>query len=309
MDRPTRRTEGSEVADGNTDNDTTSTRLVGIAWIILGVVVFTFFFASAKFVGTTDITLDIVFYRYVGGFMSICCVLALRRITPLQTTLRNVGLNLVRSTCGATGGSMMIAATAVLPVATATAIGLLDGVLIFLLGALLLKETPSRTTWSGLVLCLSGALCVVVIGQEGTFATASTQGLLLAVGGACFIAFEGVFIKVTGTRDRPIIALFYVNLFGCLLVFLALAIFGQLGALTDNILFIAWGPLAVFGQFCFFIGYRLAPLVIAGPVGYTWIIFSMLVGYLFFGEAVTMIAALGALLILLGGYLLSKGPA
>lgn len=72
---------------------------------------------------------------------------------------------------------------------------------------------------------------------------------------------------------------------------------------------LALGPLAILAQYCNIRGYRLADIAVAGPIGYSWILFAALLGLIAFGEVPDLGTGLGCLLILAGGYWLTKLPA
>ena len=118
--------------------------LRGVGWAMLGTGLFSLAYLAGKLSGDVVSVFQIVLLRYLGG-SSILLMMTLRQ-RSLHATLktRRPVAHLVRSVCSGSGGFAAIYAATHLPAASASAIGLLDGVLIVLLGALVFGERWSR---------------------------------------------------------------------------------------------------------------------------------------------------------------------
>ncbi|MEM9129756.1 MAG: DMT family transporter, partial [Pseudomonadota bacterium] len=65
------------------------------------------------------------------------------------------------------------------------------------------------------------------------------------------------------------------------------------------------GPVSLLAQYGTIRGYREAPLTVVAPIDYAWIVFSVLLGVLIFGEIPGLLTLVGCLIILIGGAILT----
>ncbi len=290
------------------DQELRAAEISGIVWTLVSTALFTLVYASAKLTGGTVPALTILFMRYIGGLATLITVLALRRESPLVYRSHQVPTHLLRSCCGSYGGVAAIQAPVFIPLLDATAIGLLEGVFITALGLLFLRERLTVLRWFGALLSLAGAV-IVVVGQ-GAFSSGLTQdhwvGLSLAVGGAFLIGVESLFIKKLAISERPMTLLLHVNCFGILLLAgPALWVWPDAPDLSP-FFFLLLGPIAILAQYTTIRGYALAPVALLAPIGYSWLLFAGLLGWIVFAEVPTLLSLAGALVMLLGGLALTR---
>ncbi len=108
--------------------------LRGIGWAMLGTGLFSLAYLAGKLSGDLASVLQIVLLRYLGGSSILLMITLGRRNLRATLVTGRPGAHLVRSTCSGAGGFAAIFAVTHLPAASASAIGMLDGVLIVLLG-------------------------------------------------------------------------------------------------------------------------------------------------------------------------------
>ncbi|MCA1242278.1 DMT family transporter [Stappia stellulata] len=274
----------------------------GVAWAAVAVALFALIFVSGKWSGGVASAAQIIWLRYVGGFLCVVAwaLLSRERVRGLATP--QLPVHAVRAAAGGGGGMAAIYAATNMPVADATAIGLLDGFFTVLLGVFVLKEAFTPRQWGAALVCLAGAMIVVAGDGAGLHLQADTLlAGLVALAGAVLIAVESILIKTLARSERAIIVLFYVNLFGMLL-FAAPALWQWQpvpAALTGA--FVLLGPIAILAQVCNIQAFRLSDAALIGPVRYTWIVFGALFGWVLFGETPTTATYAGGALILIGG--------
>ncbi|WP_164517421.1 DMT family transporter [Tabrizicola piscis] len=279
--------------------------LIALLLVITGTAAFSVVFASAKLLGSGDLTWQIIFIRYLSGFM-VVSVIALAYDRSLAATKSdNVRLHMVRAFCGGSGGAAAIFAATQIPIAHATTIGLLDGVILVLLGVVFLRERLDGLIALVLLLCCVGAYIVVRSQSSVPEPIVSpTVAYIVAFMGAVLVALEGLFIKVLSSKERVLNVLWHVNLFGSVIFAFPAFLYWTEVNMTQFVLIAMLGPLALFGQLCNILGYRMADLKIVAPANYTWIIFAALLGYFVFDESLTLETLVGTALIVLGGILL-----
>lgn len=279
---------------------------VGALWALGGVGLFALIYISGKLSGTEAGALQIIWLRYIGGFLTMALVLFHRRGMARDIATSQPMLHACRAGCGAFGGIAAVYAAMNMPVASATAIGLLDGLFTVFLGMLILREHVSLRQWLATLVCLMGAGVVVI--SQGAFSlwnAAFTVPALVAIVGAALVATESILIKTLVRSEPAITVLFYVNLFGSILL-AGPGVSGWTSIEPEWIAcFLLLGPVAIIAQYCNIQAFRAAAASVIGTVRYVWIIYGTLFGVLFFGESVTPAMAAGGGLILAGGWWLA----
>lgn len=280
--------------------------LAGISYALLGVGFFSIVFVSAKILGDPGFAWQIMFLRYVSGFVCLTGIglARFRYVTPLRSTRWR--FHMLRAVCSGAGGSAGIFAAASMPVADAAAIGLLSGIIAFVLGLVVFREVLTRNKLSAIIISFIGAMVAVV--GNGAFQTDPTTFLLpamIALAGAGFIAVEVILIKMLASTERSFLVLLYVNFFGMLFFAVpALLNWRQLDYLELGLLLLL-GPIALIAQLCNIIAYSKSDVSIVSPTRYSLIAFTALIGWVFFKEIPALTTILGGLIIIFGGYFLT----
>jgi drug/metabolite transporter (DMT)-like permease len=273
---------------------------------LAGGLFFAVMFASGKFAGELASALQILFLRYIGGFLTLV-VIASVTFSPDFSRLRSNHwpLQLTRAFCSAFGGVAMIHANAHMPIADANAISLLSAVFLVGLGMLIFHERPTFWHVIGMIVCIAGAATIAASrGVFSSFDASYAWPALIALMAAVLFAFEGIFIKMLSRIDDYLTTLLYVNFFGiCLLVVPALISWRSWG--PENLFFVALGPLAITAQYCNLRAFALAKVSVLAPVAYSSLVFATLIGWIFFAEVPTLGVLAGAALIVVGGLVLA----
>jgi drug/metabolite transporter (DMT)-like permease len=227
--------------------------------------------------------------------------LATRTYLPFVT--RAPALSIIRASCGYGGLMCALEAGIRLPLAQASTLGLLEGVLAVLLGGLLLHERIGLPHRAAAVLGLVGA---TLAAEPWRAEWQLSSGVPIALGSALLFGLEVVVIKKLVEMDEAWTLIFTVHLFG--LVLLALpAWFMWRPIEPGQMLFaLALGPLGILGQLMNVRAWRALPISVIGPLGYSWVLFAAILGYLVGGERPGTWTIAGAMLILASGLLLAR---
>ena len=273
---------------------------------LAGGLFFAVMFASGKFAGELASALQILFLRYIGGFLTLLLIIGIT-FTPDDARLRSNywQLQLTRAFCSAFGGVAMIHANAHMPISDANAISLLSAVFLVLLGMLVFHERPTYWHVIGMFVCVAGAATIALSrGVFSGFDASYVWPALIALLAAVLFAFEGIFIKMLSRIDDPLTTLLYVNFFGIFLLLVPAHVSWRSWG-PENAFFIALGPLAIAAQYCNLRAFILAKVSVLAPVSYGSLAFATLIGWIFFGEVPTLGVVAGAGLIVLGGLVLA----
>lgn len=278
--------------------------LPAILWVLLSTALFTLIFASAKFADGTIGTFQITMLRYIGAFGTALLLVQVKG-GRRQYRSRQPHVHFLRATFGCSGAVAITWASANMPIADATAIGMLYGVLAIILGVMFLNERVGALHWTAVTMSVAGVV-VVMLGKGAFQGALPLWPTLVALLSALLLASEGLLISVLGRAENALTVMLHVNFFGiCLMLWPAYAEWQPISPLPA-LACLLLGPLAIVAQYCTIRGYRSAPLSVVGPVDYSWLIFAALLGLLVFGERPDSNTLLGGALILCGGLLLAR---
>lgn len=147
----------------------------------------------------------------------------------------------------------------------------------------------------------------IVVRVKGAFqAGVSILPAVVAFASATFFAVEGLLISVLGRSERAFTVMLYVTFFGCCLMLIPALLEWQSISLKTGVMCLLLGPLGVVGQYCTIRGYRSAPLSVVAPVDYSWLLFSAVLGIVFFQEIPDIGTWIGCFAIILGDVLLAR---
>lgn len=280
--------------------------LGGVLWVLLGTFAFSFVTASGKLAGGDLPAIQIVFLRYSGGLVTVLLVALVRRSGRSAFASRRLPAHLVRALLGAGGVGCSLYAATHMPLAAAAAIGLTQGMFVVLLAAVFLKERVGAAHWLAVALCMAGALTVALGRAGGGYLTpAHVIPALVALAGAVLIAAELIMVKTLSATERPVAVLFYINLFGSLLLAVPAWLLWHPLSRNEALGLPLLGPLAIAAQYCNIRGFRLADAALLGPVGYSRLVFAGLIGLIAFGERPGPATWIGGGLIVAGGLMLA----
>ncbi len=283
----------------------------GVLAALAGTALFTPIFAAGKIADGAYPALALMAMRYTGGLLTVLLILLMTKTTLSSLKSSKPHQHLVRAVLGTGGGVFTIHAASVIPIAYATAIGLIEGLLIIALAGMILKEHITGRHWFAGFVAAGGAYLVVHQSLNGSLDTmTSLEGVVSALLGAVFIALEALLIKTLARRESALGVLLHVNAFGTLItVGLCLILLDWIAWMAPAyFLFILLGPMAIAAQFFNIRAYRLADAATLAPINYSWLIFATLLGIAFFNEIPTLAATMGAGLILLGGIIAARTP-
>lgn len=278
--------------------------LPAILWVLLSTFMWTLIFAAAKFADGRIGVFQITLFRYIGGLVILLCILPLQG-GPRANISHQPSVHFARAVCGCGAAVAITWASANMPLVDATAIGMAFGVLAFLLGVVFLKEKISTAHWGAVAISLCGV--ATIMSSKGAFSSGFTiWPALAAFGSALLFAVEGLLIALLGRSERAYTVMLYVSFFGLCLMIVPAVMSWQAVSWHVWGLCILLGPAGLIAQYCTIRGYRSAPLSVVAPVDYAWLIFSAILGVLFFKEWPTWGTILGCVAILIGGLVLVR---
>jgi drug/metabolite transporter (DMT)-like permease len=279
--------------------------LTAVLYAVLVAGIFQLVFVSGRFAGDLASPLQIMFLRYVGGFLTISAVAILRGETLGMLRSPKPMRHVLRALTGALGGATLIYGNTQIPVMDVTAISLLSPVFLILLGISILGDRLTRPRVAGIAISAVGAGVIVL--SRGAFSSADANyfvPVLVVVAGSFLLALESLFIKILSATDRPMVTLAIVNFLGMAILLVPAALTWRSTGWV-NLALLGLGPLALFGQYLNIRANVLARVTVLAPLSYTSLVFAALIGWLAFAQVPSPGVVLGATIIVIGGLVLA----
>ncbi|RUO43893.1 multidrug DMT transporter permease [Aliidiomarina taiwanensis] len=241
----------------------------------------------------------LVFFRNLFALLVLLPWLYRKRATAFRT--EQFGLHILRAVFGIAAMYLFFLVIATIPLAQATLVLLLAPFLIPIISYFWLKEHIRPRLFATIALGFVGAF---------VFLNPAQQALHPMVGvafiAAIFAAWTKTMIRKLSATESPSKIVFYFSFFASVLSFFPLLIRWQPIPLSAWLGILGIGLFAVIGQLAMTRAFSIAPPSQVGVFTYSSVIFAALLGYLFWGEAITSYMVAGFVIILSAGYLTLK---
>ncbi|MFO1013935.1 MAG: DMT family transporter [Caulobacteraceae bacterium] len=249
--------------------------------------------------------LEIIFFRNAFAFIPVgAYIFGTKGLSVLYTArpmahFTRAGIGLVGMTCGFT-------ATAMLPLAQATAISFAAPLFMVGLSAWILKEKVERHRWAAVAVGFVGVLIMLNPETAGAFSV----GVLFALAGAVGSAGAVTTIREIGKTESGPTIVFYFTLAGTLWGLASLPIgllFPQtgLGWVVPNLGvlagLIAAGVVGGIGQLLHTQALKVAPVAVVAPFDYTQLLWAAILGYLIWDDTPSPTTLTGAAVVAASG--------
>lgn len=247
--------------------------------MVIAVGAFALMDVIAKYLSRTYPVPVIVWARYAFNLVLLAVYLAATRRFDVWRTKRP-GIQLARGLLLATATLVFFTSLTVLPLAEAAAIGFVLPLFVVALAVPMLKERLDSARLIAIVVGLAGALVIVRPGS-GVY---SWYALLPIAMAFCNALFQVLTRMVAGV-DRPFTSLFYGSSVGAVVLTLVVPVFWKAPhGLWHWSLLLTLGVLATLGHLALIraLGYSGATLL--APFTYTQLVWSMLFGWIVFGD-------------------------
>jgi drug/metabolite transporter (DMT)-like permease len=241
--------------------------------------------------------LQVSFGRFLFAWVVIAATVAALRPKPTRPDLRT---HAIRTLCGWTGVTLMFAAAAAIPLADATAISFLNPVLAMLLAIPLLGERVGPWRWLAAAIALTGAMILIRPGSA-----AMQPGALLALGAACALGLELIFMKRLSGREGPAQILLINNSIGLCIAACAVIWVWQPPTPAQWAGMIGLGMVMACAQVFFINALARADASFITPFSYLTLVFAAGYDGAIFGVVPTPLSLLGAATIIAGGAVLA----
>ena len=235
--------------------------------------------------------------RYVFAFAALLIATAILR--P-RFTKPAIWLHFGRASAGSLGVTCMFAAAALIPLADATAISMLNPVIAMVLAIPFLKETVGPRRWVAAALSVLGALLLI---RPGT--SSFQPAALIALLAAFVLGVEIILVKILSRRERTLQILLFSNGFGTVFASTVALFVWVSPSGAQWVGLVAIGLLMVSAQALFLFAIRRGDASFVAPLFYATLIFAALYDFVIFHVQPTFLSYAGAAIILLGAFVIA----
>jgi drug/metabolite transporter (DMT)-like permease len=203
----------------------------------------------------------------------------------------------VRMLLGLSGMALNFSAMLLLPMAEATTIGFATPIFATMLAALLLAEPTGRYRWGAVVVGFVGVMVAIRPGSS----TMPALGASVALIGAMLSAGVIIQMRQMSRTESPGAIVFWFSLTSLLPLGIAMLIFANAHDTTGWMLLFGLSITGALSQIFLTTSLRFAPVAAVMTMDYSALLWSVLYGWLFFGDVPGHSVWLGAPMIITAG--------
>ncbi|MEL6914748.1 MAG: DMT family transporter [Pseudomonadota bacterium] len=188
-----------------------------------------------------------------------------------------------------------------LPLPEVTAIRFATPIMLVVLAALMLGERFRFFRLGAVLLGLVGVMIILWPRLGGGLGDAATLGALLTLGSAALAALAQVFVKGMSEQESTSAIVFYFSLTAGVLGLCTLPFGWVWPSLEQAAYLVGAGLIGGLGQIFLTASYRFADAGALAPFTYTSMVWSIILGWLWFAEIPTAQMLLGSLIVIAAG--------
>lgn len=271
-------------------------------WIFSWIVGFTFAMSIAKLLSKDLHGFILLFVRYFFGVMFLTPVILSN--LPLTKILKSnkIALHILRGVfvCLATGCTYAAYRNIALPMATC--IGFTAPLITSVLALLFLSEKLNKKKVIALLLGYGGVF--VMFNPKGCYTF--NIFILMAVLANLFASSASILSKYLTKTESSFTILLYPSLIGLIIASALMPFFWVTPDLKDLLLLAVIGFLGTLSQFSYIKALSFYEASYIAPLEYTRLILAIIIGYFCFDEVMEWQAIAGAVLIIVGTFVLIK---
>ncbi|WP_261618496.1 DMT family transporter [Microbaculum marinisediminis] len=277
--------------------------LIGIGFRIASAMVLVVMAAMVKYLTTSVPIGELMFARSFFALPPLVVWMAFRREFPFALKTRRFKGHMLRGAFGAAAMAGYFVGLSYLPLPDMTAIWFVAPLLTLALATVMLGETVGLLRWSAVGIGFLGVILILSphLGSGISAADDAAIGAVIGFAGAALTALAMIQVRqLTGTETTAAIV-FYFSVTATLFSLLTLPFGWVVPDGRTALLLVAIGTVGGVGQILLTLAYRYAPVSVIAPFDYTAMIWSLLIGYVVFGEVPYPIVLVGSAIVIGAG--------
>ena len=273
----------------------TSTTFIGITFAILAYFSFSFLDAIQKTTVLYHSIFQILLIKYFFT-LTLSYFESIRKKNTNFYKSNNIKIQLTRSILSIIESGFFVLSFRYLSLADAHSIASLTPVFVVALSAIILREHVNLKTWLAIFVGFIGVLIIMRPGFS-IFDPKSILPLLAAF----FLSLYQITTKKASEYDSNETSLFYTSLVGIILMFIFSIYFWKPFTNLSYILFLGIGFFFSLGIYFQIIALSFTKASLVQPFHYTLILWSIILGYVFYNDLPDTLTIIGASIIVLSG--------
>lgn len=273
----------------------------GIMLMILSTIAFALMQVAVAKTAPTIPLFEQLFFRNLIATMVAYISIRKFKEKPLGSK-ENRGLLLIRSITGYLGMITLFYATANASQGDVAIINKMSPFFVTIFSVIFLKEVITKYQVIALLTAFVGALIV----SNPQF-NSNGFAIFVAFLSAVFSGMSYTSVGMLKGKESPRVIVFFFSLFTTVLTFAGMIFNFVMPTLNEFIWLLLIGFFALIGQITLTHSYVLAKASEVSIFNYLGIIFSMVFGYMFFGQEITLASAMGAVFVIMAGVIVLKG--
>ena len=279
------------------ENSNIDNHLKGIKFLIGSGLAFSLMSACVKAIGDKIPVSELVLARAVISLIITRILLFKNNINPWGHQKR---LLLIRGILGTIALFCIFKALTILPIATATVIQYIYPTFTVICAYFILNEYIFKRIILSIIL---GSLGIILVTSPewsgGNNITETLTAIAIAILGALMTSLAYICVRKLSAKENPLVIIFYFPLVSIPLSLPFIINDFVLPNGTDWLLILCIGLFTQVGQLCITEGLRIIPAGQATSINYSQVIFSSILGYFIFQEAITKEMFLGGFCVLI----------
>ena len=271
----------------------------GAMWMTIAAVSFACMATMMKVLGEQFHSFQVTFFRAAFALLIVLPIAVSVGREGFRT--QRPGLHAVRGLTGAVSNFCLVFATAMLPLADAVAYTFTKPLFMTLLAGVMLSEAVGRHRWTAVAVGFIGVVVMMRPGGGGVQPEA-----FIALAGAFMFALTNILVKQLAATEKPVTIMLYAACSTTLLLAIPAALVWQTPD-TEALIFAAMLGLAgTMNQYFMIRAFAVAEASAVIPFDYTRLIWSALIGYIFFSELPDSFTVAGAMIIIGAAYFIAR---
>ena len=247
---------------------------------------------------------ELVFFRSFFGVFPVVAFLAWRGELRQGLKSNNVGSQIWRGVVGTVSMGFGFLALTKLPLPEAVTINYATPLVIVILSALVLHETVRLYRWSAVVVGLCGVVVIawpqLTLFSSGVHTDAAI-GVAAALGACCMGAVAQLLVRTLIRTERSATIVLYFLLSSAVISLVTVPFGWVMPSPLVTIYLIGAGIAGGVAQIMLTESYRHADLSVVAPFEYSSLIFSIIIGFFFFGDVPTIFMLVGSVVVVASG--------
>ena len=258
--------------------------------MVLSAICFTAVNTAVRYVDHLP-TFELLFFRAIGSV--ILCVLVLKN-QKIQILGNNRKWLVIRAFVGFISISLFFKAMQIMPLASAVSLRYLSPFFATIIAIYFLREYVLKLQWIFFITAFMGVILL-----KGFDTRISFFALSVILGSAFFSGCVYVTIRKLGKSEHPIVIMNYFLSFTCLISGIISVFYWISPAGIEWLVLISMGLFGFFAQYFMTVALLLEEASVVTPMKYTEVIFTVIAGWLIYGEYQNWIAILAMSIIIL----------